>query len=173
MNGAVQIRAVRDHDAPVVARITLAVYLDEFGFLPDDYIAELTDVLGRLGEAHVLVAVDEDDEVLGGITYVDRPGRLASIDRPDQAELRMLAVAPEAQGRGVGTALVQACLDQARADGKREVMLHTAASMRRAQRLYERMGFHRAAERDLVVEGGVDEGGIHLLAYVLDLESVA
>jgi ribosomal protein S18 acetylase RimI-like enzyme len=52
-------------------------------------------------------------------------------------------------------------------------MLHTAASMRRAQRLYERMGFHRAAERDLVVEGGVDVGGIHLLAYVLDLESVA
>ena len=49
-------------------------------------------------------------------------------------------------------------------------MLHTAASMRRAQRLYERMGFHRTADRDLMVEGGLDDGGIHLLAYVLDLE---
>lgn len=65
---------------------------------------------------------------------------------------------------------MQACLDRARLDGKRQVLLHTAASMRRAQRLYERAGFRRAAERDLVVDGGLHEGGIHLLAYILDLD---
>ena len=115
------------------------------------------------------MAVDDGDAVLGGITYVDRPGPLASIDRPDQAELRMLAVAPEAQGRGVGTALVQACIDQARADGKAEVTLHTAASMLAAQRLYERVGFHRRPDRDLVVDDGPDDAGIQLLGYALDL----
>ena len=64
--------------------------------------------------------------------HLRRPaGPVASIDRPDQAELRMLAVAAEAQGRGVGTALVQACIDQARVDGKRQVTLHTTAFMGR------------------------------------------
>ncbi len=134
-----------------------------FGSLPDDYLAELSDVRGRVGEALVLVAVD-DNVVVGGITYVDRPGRLASIDRPDQVELRMLAVTSEAQGRGIGTRLVRACIDQARADGKREVTLHTAESMRTAKRLYERMGFHRRPDRDMVVDDGVQ-----LLGYALDL----
>ena len=167
----IHIRPIHlDHEADALARITLAVYLDEFGSLPDDYIAELTDVRGRVGEAVVLVAVDHEATVLGGITYLDRPGPLASIDGPHQAELRMLAVAPESQGRGVGTALVHACLDRARADSKRQVLLHTATSMVKAQRLYERAGFRRSEARDLVVEGGVGDGGIHLLAYVLDLQ---
>jgi ribosomal protein S18 acetylase RimI-like enzyme len=167
----VKIRPIHDDEADAVRRITLGVYLAEFGSLPDDYVAELSDVRGRAQEAVVLVAVADDDTVLGGITYVDRPGPLATIDRPDQAELRMLAVTPGAQGRGIGTALVQACIDQARADGKAEVTLHTADSMLAAQRLYERAGFRRRPERDLVVDGGVGDGGIQLLAYALELQA--
>jgi ribosomal protein S18 acetylase RimI-like enzyme len=167
--GGVTIRTIRDDEADALRRITLDVYIGEFGSLPDDYVAELSDVGGRAQEAHVLVAVDEQGVVLGGITYVARPGPLASIDRPDQAELRMLAVAPEAQGRGVGTALVQACIDQARADGKAEVTLHTAASMLAAQRLYERARFRRRPDRDVVVDGGPGDDGIQLLGYALDL----
>lgn len=143
-------------------------YVAVLGPLPDDYLAELTDVRGRAREALVLVAVDDHPPVptvVGGITYLHRPGPLATIDRPDQAELRMLAVAPEAQGRGIGTALVGACLEQARRDGKREVTLHTVGAMARAQRLYERVGFRRRPDRDLVLEGE-----FVLLGYALDLE---
>jgi len=167
----VTIRPLADTDAEAEAeadalrRLTLDVYLEAFGSLPDDYLAELADVRGRAGKALVLVAVDDGATVLGGITYVDRPGPLASIDRPDQAELRMLAVAPDAQGRGIGTALVQACLDRARGDRKREVTLHTAAFMRTAQRIYERAGFRRRPDRDMV------DGGVRFIGYALDLES--
>lgn len=164
------IRPIRDDEADTLGRTTVDLYTAEFGVLPDDYVAELSDVRGRAQEALVLVAVDDEGTVLGGITYVDRPGPLASIDRPDQAELRMLAVTPEAQGRGVGTALVQACIAQARADGKVEVTLHTAFSMHAAQRLYERAGFRRRPDRDLVVDGAPDDGGIQLFAYSLDVD---
>ncbi|MEA2827354.1 MAG: hypothetical protein QOG43_1793 [Actinomycetota bacterium] len=163
------IRPIGDDEADTLGRITVDLYTAEFGVLPDDYVAELSDVRGRAQEALVLVAVDELAAVVGGITYVDRPGPLASIDRPDQAELRMLAVAPEVHGQGIGTRLVQACIEQARADGKGEVTLHTASSMLAAQRLYQRAGFRRRPDRDLVVDGGEDGGGIQLLAYALEL----
>lgn len=164
--GGVAIRPVRDDEADDLGRVTVEVYADLVpGLLPEEYRAELADVRGRAAETLVLVAVDEGGALLGGITYVDRPGRWASIAQFDQAELRMLVVAPHAQGRGVGTALLQACIDQARLDGKRQVTLHTTTFMPTAQRIYERAGFRRAPATDLVVEGD-----LCLLSYVLDLD---
>jgi GNAT superfamily N-acetyltransferase len=164
VTGGVTIRPIADHEVDALSRITVDVYTALWpGLLPDDYLAELADVRGRVDEALVLVAVDDGGEVLGGIAYVDRAGRWASIDG-HQAELRMLAVTPEAQGRGVGTGLVQACIDQARLDGKHQVLLHTAESMKTAQRIYERARFRRHPGRDVAAEG------ICLFSYVLDLD---
>ena len=154
-----------DDEIEALGLLTVEVYTDFWpGVLPDDYLAELADVRSRAEEALVLVAVDAAGTVLGGITYVGRPGRWASLEHPDQAELRMLAVSGQAQGRGVGTGLVQACVDQARRDCKRQVTLHTTTIMKAAQRIYERAGFVRRPAADL------EEGGICLLSYVLDVE---
>ncbi len=164
-NVDVHIRPIGDDELDALGRLTVDVYTRIVpGLLPDDYVAELADVQGRAEEGLVLVAVDGEGVLLGGITYVDRPGRWASMERPDQAELRMLVVAPEAQGKGVGAALVQACVDQARLDGKVQVTLHTTEFMPAAQRLYERAGFRRSPANDMM---DVD---ICLLSYVLDLD---
>jgi ribosomal protein S18 acetylase RimI-like enzyme len=64
----------------------------------------------------------------------------------------------------VGTALVLACMEEARRAGKARISLHTTLAMTGAQRLYERLGFQRAPERDWVPEPGVQ-----LLGYVLEL----
>ena len=160
------IRPIGDDEIDALGQVTVEVYSNLMpGLLPDDYLAELADVRGRADDALVLVAVDDRGTLLGGITYVDRPGRWASMEHPDQVELRMLVVTPEAQGRGVGTALVQACIERARLDGKRQVTLHTTTFMPTAQRMYERAGFRRNPSGDLVVDDGMQ-----LLNYVLDLE---
>ena len=113
----------------------------------------------------VLVARDEDGALLGGVTYIaDASNPLAEFDREDQAGFRMLAVRPEAQGRGAGAALLQACVDLARAGGKRQLTLYTTRSMAVAHHLYERFGFRRAPEFDMIVEER-----LQLLSYVLDL----
>ncbi len=151
-----------------LSRLTVEVYVDTWPWaLPDNYLAELADVRGRAQETLVLVAVDDEGVVVGGVTYVAHPGRWSSMAGPHQAELRMLAVAKQAQGRGAGAQLVQACVDQARRDGKGQVTLHTTALMPTAQRLYERAGFRRRPEAD---EWDVD---ILLLAYVLDIDGLA
>jgi predicted N-acetyltransferase YhbS len=48
----------------------------------------------------------------------------------------------------VGTALVQACLDRAKALDKSGIVISTEPDMRAAHRIYERFGFVRDPERD-------------------------
>jgi ribosomal protein S18 acetylase RimI-like enzyme len=164
------VREVRPEEHEALGALTVAAYRALLGEdMTLDYATELVDVDARAAQADVLVAVDDRDQrLLGGITYIPGPGPMAWFDRPDEAGMRMLAVAPEAQGTGVGAALVAACVERARAAGKSRVLLHTIAPMTAAQRLYERLGFHREPERDTVFE----EEGLLLLAYAADLGPV-
>jgi ribosomal protein S18 acetylase RimI-like enzyme len=65
----------------------------------------------------------------------------------------MLAVAPEARRRGVAERLVVAALREAVARGTGRVVLSTLDSMQAAHRLYQRLGFVPAPERDWGHEG--------------------
>ena len=152
-------------EARVLGELTVEAYVPLLDLSEGHpYLAELTDVASRATVAVVLVAVDESATLLGGITYVPGPGPYAEFEGPDDAGIRMLAVAAGARGRGVGTALVQACIDRARSEGRRRLWLHTTARMVAAHRLYGRLGFRRAPEHDRALPDA------HLLGYVLELE---
>ena len=60
----------------------------------------------------------------------------------------MLAVAPSAAGRGVGTALTALALDHFRERGARRVVISSLDQMTAAHRMYGRLGFVRAPHRD-------------------------
>ena len=133
-----------------------------------DYAAVLADVDARVKEAEVLVAVSDGGEVLGSVTNVPDGGEYGEIAREGESEFRMLAVAPEAQGQGVGTALVRAVVDDARRRGRSALVLSSDASMTTAHRMYDRLGFVRDPERDWTPVPDVD-----LRAYRLDLVRAA
>jgi ribosomal protein S18 acetylase RimI-like enzyme len=162
------VREARPDEFEVLGRIVVAAYR-EVGALADDegYVDELRDVAGRAATAVVLAAVDaEDGRPLGCATYV--PGLASPLAEelgPGEASIRMLAVDPVATGRGAGTALAAACVERARSDGFRRVVLHSLPVMTGAQRIYERLGFRHAPERDWV-----PVPDIHLLCFVLDLD---
>jgi ribosomal protein S18 acetylase RimI-like enzyme len=97
----------------------------------------------------VLVAVDDAGSVLGSVTYAPGPeSPLADVAREGEAEFRMLGVLPAARGGGVGQALVEACIARARQAGRSAIVLSTPPDWTAGQRLYERLGFRRAPERD-------------------------
>ncbi|GMA88558.1 hypothetical protein GCM10025868_38080 [Angustibacter aerolatus] len=53
-------------------------------------------------------------------------------------------------------ALVRACVDRARSEGRGRILLSTQTQMHAAQRLYGRLGFVRRPDLDWVPEPGVD-----------------
>jgi ribosomal protein S18 acetylase RimI-like enzyme len=59
------------------------------------------------------------------------------------AHLSVLAVAKEAEGRGVGSALIEASAAWARARGDDRITLNVFNGNQRAQALYERHGYER------------------------------
>ena len=64
------------------------------------------------------------------------------------AGFRLLAVHPDARGRGVGRLLTEECIRRARETGRAAVGLHTTMLMNVARAMYERMGFVRIPEYD-------------------------
>jgi GNAT superfamily N-acetyltransferase len=122
----------------------------------EDYVDEVRDVARRARVCPILVAVEEGTaEILGTVTYVPGSGNpYAELEHDDEAGMRMLAVRPVAQGRGVGRALVTAVADRARAAGRRGLAINTRPSMVAAHRMYERYGFVRDPARDWEFEPG-------------------
>lgn len=66
---------------------------------------------------------------------------IADENEPKQAFLLSMWVAPDARGRGVGEALIQAVAHWARAAGHSRLLLDVADVNQPAVALYERMGF--------------------------------
>jgi len=96
----------------------------------------------------VLVATDAARALVGMVIAVpfDSPARRFA--NHGEAELQLLAVRPNQQGRGVGSALVTAAMDTARSFGATRMILWTQSSMTVAQRLYAKHEFVRVPSLD-------------------------
>lgn len=68
-------------------------------------------------------------------------------DAPGTARLRLLLVEPDARGHGIGDQLVGTCVDFARGQGYRELVLWTVDALAAARALYQRHGFVLVAEK--------------------------
>lgn len=165
----IEIREIRPEEYEDAGKVTSSAWRE---FLPADpdpeweaYLAEIADIRGRASRTVVLGAF-EDGRPLGTVTLeVDEKIEGDGIPlAPDAANVRMLGVAPEARGRGVGRALMEAVIAEARARGKRAVTLNTTERMRSAVAMYEAMGFVRG--RDAILGDG-----FRLRSYRLELDS--
>ena len=146
---AFTIREVRPSEFEALGDLTVRAYSGLLSPTDTDYLDELRDVAARAAAVPVLVAVDGEGRVLGGVAYVTGPGTpLSEAERDGEAGFRMLAVDPAAAGRGVGRALTEACMARARAEGRCGMTLYTLPTMVVAHRLYESLGFRRDTERD-------------------------
>ena len=156
------VRRATPADYSAVGELTVRAYVDD-GHLPAGiaYVEVLADAESRDRDAELWVASEEPSgRVLGSVTFAGPGSDYAEVAARHEGEFRMLAVAHEARGCGVGEALVRRCIERARELGLDGLVMSTQPSMVRAHRVYERLGFERAPERDWEPVPGVS-----LLAY--------
>lgn len=157
------IREAKLEEFQPLGQIMVSAYSQLEGFPQPDEQPAYYEMLANVGEltkkphTHLLVAVTEDDQLLGGVVYFSDMRSYGSRSSATQMKhvsgFRLLAVDASAAGKGVGKALTQACIDRAKADGNEAVLIHTTASMKVAWGLYERLGFERFPDIDFLQEG--------------------
>ncbi|WP_406202955.1 GNAT family N-acetyltransferase [Kitasatospora sp. NBC_01560] len=158
------IRPALEADLEAAGRITVEAFVGDGHTSPtSDYVGLLRDTARRAREAELLVAVDATDgRVLGCVTFAVGGTEWADIASPQEGEIRMLATATAARGRGVGEALVRATVARSRELGLAGMAFSTRPEMKAAHRIYDRVGFHRTPGRDWSPVPGVD-----LLVYTV------
>ena len=165
----ISTRDARPEELTEAGALTAAVYRDE-DLAEGDYLPRLADAAARHAAdgAFQIVAVDPAGRILGTLVYVHGATEYADLAEPEEAEIRMLATAADARGQGVGEALVRECVRRARAEGRPRLVLSSKPVMTAAHRLYGRVGFVRAPERDWEYAPGKG-----LLTFVMALDEAA
>ena len=136
-----QIEPITQADDAQVAAIIRAV-MPEFGASGCGFAINDPEVdwMSRAyaGPRSAYFVLRRDGRVLGG-------GGVAPLEGGDSdtCELRKMYFLPEARGLGAGAAMMERCLEAARAFGFRRCYLETLTGMDAALRLYERSGFRR------------------------------
>ncbi|WOF23166.1 GNAT family N-acetyltransferase [Microbacterium betulae] len=128
----------------------------------------LRDAAARAEGGDLLVAANASDgRIVGTASLLRADSALIRQSRDDEAELRLLAVLPEARRRGIGEALLRESLERARAWGSPALVLDTGPWNERSQRLYRKLGFERLPERETLP---ASNGG-NLAVYRYDLRA--
>ena len=137
--GNLKIRPIEKNDNAVVADI-IRLVMTEFeavgcGYSISDF--EVEDMYAAYTlEKSAFYVVELDGRVLGCGGF----GPLAGAEA-DTCELRKMYFKSELRGLGVGTQLLNLCLEQAARVGFQHCYLETMDNMEQAQRLYGRHGF--------------------------------
>jgi ribosomal protein S18 acetylase RimI-like enzyme len=170
------IRDARPDERAAVGELRVAAYR-ALGLLPDgsEYAQTLRGLgfdggpsdPGDPGACTVFVAVDEAaNEILGTVT-LEAFGPGSELAKDDtESDIRAFAVAPHAQGQGVGRELLLALIEHADKRGERRLRLCTRPEMRAAQHLYVTTGFSRTPDLDWE-----PRPGLTLHAYELPLRA--
>jgi ribosomal protein S18 acetylase RimI-like enzyme len=162
----ITIREALPAELEAAGELTASVYQDE-ALAEQPYLPRLRDAAARHAAegAFQLIAVDDAGQIVGAAVYTVAGSQFADIAEGAEAEIRMLATAKSARGRGVGEALVRDCVQRARQQGRPALVLSTKPVMLAAQRLYARLGFVRTPERDWEYAPGK---GLLTFCFVID-----
>jgi GNAT superfamily N-acetyltransferase len=149
------IREATEHDRDAIAKVMLEAYSQYSLVLSEPAWVEYRNsirhsVYGDAPAARIIAEINK--EVIGSVqlflsseTAYGRPE--LGINSPI---IRLLAVAPSARGRGIASLLIQEAARRSIELGADTLNLHTSDMMASAIHLYQKLGFQRAYETDIM-----------------------
>ncbi len=111
----------------------------------------------------IFAAYSETNQLLGGVTFIGDMAYYGSggtaTTIKNSAGFRLLAVATEARGFGVGKALSIFCIEEAVKLNVEQLIIHSTHSMQVAWKMYQKLGFERFPEIDF------DQSGLAVFGF--------
>lgn len=126
--------------------LLIQVYVDG-GYTSVQEAETLFEAQAVRSRGHLIAARDPSTSTLCGIIILVPAGTPAiKLAKENQAEIHLLAVAPDYRRHGLGRQLVEAAIIHAEQNQFSKIILWTQTSMKAAQILYESLGFVRTGE---------------------------
>lgn len=134
-----EIRKIKAEDNQQIKEVIRAVLIEmgvpKIGTAYEDKALE--DMFGTYHQNQKqYFVVEENGKIIGGSGIAPLENGPSEI-----CELQKMYFLPEARGRGIGSEMMQKCLDYAQSAGFEKVYLETLPYMEHARKLYARSGF--------------------------------
>lgn len=162
------IRDAREEELTIIREQRVLAYEEHAKKIPEGHWLSLKKMLSSDTDVKPgveQIVADLDGKIVGSVSLfpakIDAYG--GQVEELEYPEIRMLAVAPEARGKGVATKLIAECIHRSKKQGFHSIGLHTGQFMEDAMRLYEHLGFERLPQFDFEPAGD----GIIVKAYKL------
>lgn len=133
------IREIEAKDNPKIAKAIRSVLVEmgapKVGTAYEDVALDhMTETYGETNMVYFVV--EKNDDIIGG-------AGIAPLDNYDGnvCELQKMYFMPEARGKGLGTEMMEKCLDFAKQAGFGQCYLETLPYMNDARKLYSKVGF--------------------------------
>lgn len=167
------IRNVQASEFDEVGEILVKAYASLEGFPREADIPEYYQLLRSVGRLtqneniELLVAVSEEGKVFGAVVFYHNMQDYGTKGKATQEQnacgFRLLGVAPETRGLGLGKALTEYCIQKGKAAHFQTLVIHSTQFMKLAWGMYERLGFQRAEDLDFI------EASVKVFGFRLDL----
>ncbi|HEV7330182.1 MAG TPA: GNAT family N-acetyltransferase [Flavisolibacter sp.] len=172
-----KIRSADPSEYQEIGNLLVHVYSSLPGFPKENEEPDYYTILRNVGEfktkpqTEILIAVAEDYRILGSVVFFGNmhyygSGGTATKEK-DAAGFRLLAVHTSARGLGIGKQLTLACIDLARRNNNRQLIIHTTTVMQTAWRMYVKLGFKRSEDLDYM-QGEIPGYGFRLQLFQVE-----
>lgn len=147
------LRDAMPNEIPSIRQQRVEAYQEYALLLPEAHWEALKKSI--LSEADLqkgveIIVAESDGKILGSVVLF--PPKIKAYegfgDVLEHSEIRMLAVAPSSQGKGVASALVKECIIRTKNKGYPAIGLHTGEFMEGAIQLYTQFGFLHTPDHD-------------------------
>lgn len=147
----VTVRRAVEADEPALLAIELTVWDASSGF-PSMTPTDKSEFFNERSGPDAHLVAEDDGEVLG---YLRLQEKYTFPEGDGVLSINGVAVAKEAQGRGIGSILLTAAAEEGTRRGARKITLNVHGTNTVARRLYERHGYilEGTHPREFVIEG--------------------
>jgi len=171
------IRRATPEDASLIADIGVRTFEDSFG--PDNRLEDMEQYLSMsFSKVHIEAQLSDpasvfllayENEKAVGYVMLRMSKTPNAVSGANPVELVRFYVEAKSIGKGYGSALMDACLEEAKKDRHRTIWLGVWEKNQQAIRFYEKWGFTKVGTKEFVL--GSDLQNDHIMARPIEIKS--